>query len=75
MGTPTEAIKAVKQGNAIEASKQASRPLVDACKALWRAGGMRSLFAGMGIATLLQVGANMNQEMVSMSSRSCQSLR
>jgi len=45
-GSSQPAVSAMKQGDAVQASKQVARPLVDACKALWRAGGMRSLFAG-----------------------------
>lgn len=45
-GVTKEAIQAAKQGAAVEATKKASRPLIDAAKALWRAGGVRSLFAG-----------------------------
>lgn len=42
----SKALEAVKKGSAVEATKHATRPLVDACKALWKAGGIRSLFAG-----------------------------
>jgi len=40
---------AVSEGNAVQAAKKAARPLRDALRALWRAGGMRSLFAGNGL--------------------------
>ncbi len=46
-GSTKEAVQAIKKGAAIEATKKASRPLVDASKALWETGGIRSLFAGM----------------------------
>ncbi|KAI9883104.1 MAG: RNA polymerase II holoenzyme cyclin-like subunit [Watsoniomyces obsoletus] len=48
-GVSKEAVKAAKEGTVKEATKKASRPLVEASKALWRAGGMRSLFAGNGL--------------------------
>ena len=41
-----DALKAAKQGDAVQVAKNASRPLVLAVKELWRAGGIRSLFAG-----------------------------
>ncbi|KAL6719324.1 hypothetical protein ACLMJK_003563 [Lecanora helva] len=40
-----KALKAAKSGAPIEAAKTAGRPLVDATVALWRMGGIRSLFA------------------------------
>lgn len=42
----SKAFEAAKQGSAVQATKYAARPLRDACVALWKAGGMRSLFAG-----------------------------
>jgi solute carrier family 25 phosphate transporter 23/24/25/41 len=48
-GVPDVAIKAAKEGAPAQAVKHASRPLVEATKALWRAGGMQSLFAGESI--------------------------
>ncbi|KAI9842615.1 MAG: hypothetical protein M1837_007053 [Sclerophora amabilis] len=45
-GSSKEAIDAAKHGAPVQATKKASRPLVDATRALWRAGGIRSLFAG-----------------------------
>ena len=45
-GTASKAVEAAKQGSALQATKHAARPLVEACKELWRAGGIRSLFAG-----------------------------
>ncbi|KAL8676095.1 MAG: hypothetical protein Q9186_007349 [Xanthomendoza sp. 1 TL-2023] len=44
-----EAISAAKAGAPLEAAKQASRPLMEASRTLWRMGGMRSLFAGNGL--------------------------
>ena len=43
------AVAAAKEGAPVQAVKSFGRPLVDACKELWKAGGMRSLFAGNGI--------------------------
>jgi len=40
-------VDAAAKGNAKEAMKLAGRPLILATKELWKAGGMRSLFAGM----------------------------
>ncbi len=45
-GVKDEAVHAVKQGTPVQAAKKASRPLIEATKALWKAGGIRSLFAG-----------------------------
>lgn len=39
-------LEAVKQGNAVAATKLAGQPIVLAIKELWKAGGIRSLFAG-----------------------------
>ena len=39
-------IDAAKSGAPLKAAKHASRPLVEATKALWRLGGIRSFFAG-----------------------------
>ena len=46
-GVVGDSIEAVKKGDAIAAAKHVGRPLIDATKELWKAGGMRSLFAGM----------------------------
>lgn len=45
-GNTSKAVQAAKQGAALQATKHAARPLIDACKELWAAGGIRSLFAG-----------------------------
>lgn len=45
-GVKAEAVEAVVSGAPVQAAKKVSRPLVDATKELWKAGGMRSLFAG-----------------------------
>lgn len=45
-GVTQETVQAVKQGDTIQAVTKASQPLVEASKALWKAGGIRSLFAG-----------------------------
>ncbi|TVY91126.1 Calcium-binding mitochondrial carrier [Lachnellula willkommii] len=50
ISTPAkDTVDAVKKGNASTAAKHIGRPLVDATKELWKAGGMRSLFAGNGL--------------------------
>lgn len=41
-----DSLSAVTKGEPVVAVKKLGRPLVEACKELWRAGGMRSLFAG-----------------------------
>ena len=46
VGVKDAAINAAKSGAPVEAAKTAGRPLIDATKALWRMGGIRSLFAG-----------------------------
>ncbi|KAL3478597.1 mitochondrial carrier domain-containing protein [Aspergillus californicus] len=43
------AISEAKSGAPIKAAGRASKSLVDAVKELWRAGGIRSLFAGNGL--------------------------
>ena len=45
----TAAVEAAKEGAPLKAAAKAGRPLIDACKDLWRAGGIRSLFAGNGL--------------------------
>ena len=45
-GVKEEAAKAAKGGAPLQALKHGSGALLNACKDLWRAGGMRSLFAG-----------------------------
>lgn len=44
--TTSKAVEAMKKGSALQATKHVTRPLQDAMAALWRAGGIRSLFAG-----------------------------
>ena len=46
VGVKSDALNAAKSGAPIQAAKTAGRPLIDATKALWQMGGMRSLFAG-----------------------------
>ena len=46
-GNVKDSLSAAKKGDAVQAVKQVGRPLIDATKELWRAGGVRSLFAGM----------------------------
>ncbi|KIW64743.1 hypothetical protein, variant [Phialophora macrospora] len=43
------AVAAAKDGAPLQAAKNFARPLIEACKDLWGAGGMRSLFAGNGL--------------------------
>ena len=45
-GVRAETVHAVKSGAPVQAAKHASRPLIEASKALWQMGGWRSLFAG-----------------------------
>ncbi|KAH0289445.1 mitochondrial carrier [Aureobasidium namibiae CBS 147.97] len=44
-----EAVQAVKSGAPTAAAKSSANTLVKACKELWAAGGIRSLFAGNGL--------------------------
>lgn len=46
-GSATEAIQAAKSGAALQATKHGMSTLWNACKDVWNAGGIRSLFAGM----------------------------
>ena len=46
-GPAAEAIQAAKGGAVVQATKHGGRTLWHACKELWAAGGVRSLFAGM----------------------------
>jgi hypothetical protein len=41
-----DAVQAAKSGAPVKAGRQGVRTLVNACKDLWAAGGIRSLFAG-----------------------------
>ncbi|POS81845.1 hypothetical protein EPUL_005574, partial [Erysiphe pulchra] len=41
-----DAVQAAKSGSPVKAGRQGIRTLVNACKELWAAGGIRSLFAG-----------------------------
>lgn len=45
-GVKSTAVRAAKEGAPLQAAGSASKTLVDAMKELWRAGGIRSLFAG-----------------------------
>lgn len=45
-GNAKEAVNAAKSGAPVQATKQASNTLILACRDLWAAGGMKSLFAG-----------------------------
>ncbi|KAJ9648135.1 hypothetical protein H2199_001913 [Coniosporium tulheliwenetii] len=48
-GVAQKTIEAAKSGAPLKVAKSAWRPLADACKELWAAGGMRSLYAGNGL--------------------------
>lgn len=48
-GVKEQTVQAVKSGAPVQAAKSAARPLVEASKELWRAGGIRSLFAGTSL--------------------------
>ncbi|KAL9105290.1 MAG: hypothetical protein Q9227_009505 [Pyrenula ochraceoflavens] len=43
------ALDAAKSGSALEAASHLGKPLIDATKDLWAAGGIRNLFAGNGL--------------------------
>lgn len=45
----SKALEAAKQGSPVMVTKHAASPIIDACRELWRAGGIRSLFAGTSI--------------------------
>lgn len=45
-GDASEALQAVKKGQPIAATKHGASTLLGACKDVWKAGGLRSLFAG-----------------------------
>ncbi len=45
-------VEAAKQGSPVQVVKTASGPLIEASRALWKAGGVRSLFAGKITLTL-----------------------
>ncbi|RFU31382.1 hypothetical protein B7463_g4949, partial [Scytalidium lignicola] len=51
-GLAKDSLEAVKQGDHVAAVKNVGRPLVEATKELWKAGGLRSLFAGNGLNVL-----------------------
>ncbi|KAI9670416.1 MAG: hypothetical protein M1829_004739 [Trizodia sp. TS-e1964] len=46
---PGEGLHAVKKGAVVEATKKSTYPLIEATRDLWKAGGIRSLFAGNGL--------------------------
>ena len=48
-GPKNTAVRAAKDGAPLAAAGNASRSLADALKELWRAGGIRSLFAGLSL--------------------------
>ncbi|KAF7625085.1 mitochondrial carrier domain-containing protein [Aspergillus flavus] len=51
-GAKSAAVCAAKDGAPLRAAGNASKSLADAVKELWRAGGIRSLFAGNGLNVL-----------------------
>ncbi|KAK6835421.1 hypothetical protein RU639_002217 [Aspergillus parasiticus] len=51
-GAKSAAVCAAKDGAPLRAAGNASKSLADAIKELWRAGGIRSLFAGNGLNVL-----------------------
>ena len=57
-GVKDEAVQAVRSGAPMQATKLATRPLVEATKALWRMGGIQSMFAGMSFMTLETPGSD-----------------
>jgi len=46
VGPSTEAVQAAKNAAPLQATKHGARTIINACKDLWAAGGMKSLFAG-----------------------------
>ena len=46
-GAASEAVHAAKKGAPLQATKQGANTLISACRDLWAAGGIRSLFAGV----------------------------
>ncbi|KUJ23120.1 mitochondrial carrier [Mollisia scopiformis] len=52
VGNAKGSIDAVKKGDAAAAVRHIGQPLIDACKDLWRNGGIRNLFAGNGLNVL-----------------------
>ncbi|KAF4628020.1 hypothetical protein G7Y89_g10133 [Cudoniella acicularis] len=48
-GPAKDSIDAIKKGDAAAVAKTVGRPLGNAMRELWKAGGMRSLFAGNGL--------------------------
>lgn len=48
-GTKKAVVEAAKEGAPIQVVKHIGQPLIDATKELWKAGGVRSLFAGNGL--------------------------
>lgn len=49
IGPAKDSMNAMKKGDAVGVAKTVGRPLIDATKELWKAGGVRSLFAGNGL--------------------------
>lgn len=71
-GSSTEAVNAAKSGAPVQATKHGANTLVNACKDLWAAGGIRSLYAGMlGTYCVCESEPNWLQATASTSSKSC----
>ena len=49
VGASQDAVSAATSGAPVKAAKSATVSLVEACRALWRMGGMHSLFAGTNV--------------------------
>ena len=49
-----EAVETAKSGAPAKAAETAARPLIEATRALWRMGGIRSLFAGRFLARMAE---------------------
>ena len=52
-GTKEKAVDLVKNGSPVKAARHFGAPLVQATKELWRAGGVRSLFAGIHVGVIV----------------------
>ena len=70
-GGHDEAVRQAKKGMPLKATKHAGHTLVNACRDLWAAGGMRSLFAGLFVVPLIGDNTDIDQAMVSILSKSC----
>jgi len=62
-GAAQDTVAAAKSGNIFRAALNAWQPLSTAMKELWRAGGMRSLYAGMCRQIIMKLVKLMTQGM------------